>query len=939
MAAACSWLVVTAECEVTRAQLDAWLDSKVHNWRWRLGDVPGAEQPGFDDSSWEQVDLGFKWWPHDSAGWFRARFTVPEAVNGIAVRGGTLRLRAGVDNAARAYVNGVFTQEFEWSKGDFVLTDDAQPGTVITVALRAVNRPGSGSLYEAWLVNGRAEPLVDGLRGLLKDVDASLADGEYVPAADAAHARTLAQAALQALDLGMYQACNQDGFLASVAQARSILLSDRATVEERLTSTAARLEELKRNIRQGREAGRPMAYSGLNARVVESFLRYVREDLADGTPGHQIRGLKGATYIERLCLEALQAEATLDPFVPQYRTGPCSIRAGAFWQDDRPVYFTGVGHFGQVRQDIPILSDYGLNIIQIEMGPANGLPAPDRVDLEAIRQNVVRGLDQAAAHNIAVNLLISPHYFPRWAHDADPAHQQCGHGFLRFCIEAPNTRTVMEQWLDALMPLIANHPALHSICLSNEPQYQGRCAYERAQFQAWLKAKWGSVDQANAVYGTGFRRFDDVGLPPDLAPYGLRFDRWRFNQERFLAFHRMLRERIHRHAPGLPVHAKVMSHAFEDPGRFEVGIDYERYAQLDRIAGNDCVMTFAGERRGEYACDWQTMAMNYTLQHSVAPDAPIFNSENHLISDGNSRYIPESYIRTVYWQEAIHGQGATTTWVWERAQGGDLAENILTRANCVHALGRVALDLQRLAPAVHALSQTPAQLAILYAYSSLWPSKEYADEAHAAFEGAYFTGAVLDFVTERQIESGRLADYKVVVVPRASHAPDTVIQGLNDYLRGGGTVMTVGRCFTHDEYGRPRPQGLVASGRGRLVPYPDSLSARAYREILDRLLDQAEAVRPVRVEGLHGEPIWGVNVRAVKANGRLLVNLLNLSREPQPVQLVPKPSAQRARNLIDGEEAGFPLTLRPLEPVLLALESSLHANIYGESRRREHRKR
>jgi hypothetical protein len=123
------------------------------------------------------------------------------------------------------------------------------------------------------------------------------------------------------------------------------------------------------------------------------------------------------------------------------------------------------------------------------------------------------------------------------------------------------------------------------------------------------------------------------------------------------------------------------------------------------------------------------------------------------------------------------------------------------------------------------------------------------------------------------------------------------------------------------------------------VPYPDSLSARAYREILDRLLDQAEAVRPVRVEGLHGEPIWGVNVRAVKANGRLLVNLLNLSREPQPVQLVPKPSAQRARNLIDGEEAGFPLTLRPLEPVLLALESSLHANIYGESRRREHRKR
>src|SRR5206468_6279169 len=127
-----------------------------------------------------------------------------------------------------------------------------------------------------------------------------------------------------------------------------------------------------------------------------------------------------------------------------------------------------------------------------------------------------------------------------------------------------------------------------------------------------------------------------------------------------------------------------------------------------------------------------------------------------LIGDGDTRYIPEDYIRTVYWQEAVHGQGATTTWVWERGRGGDLAESIVTRANCVRAFGRVALDLQRLAPEVHALSQAPAQLAILYAYSSLLPSKDYVDGAHAAFEGAYFTGAISDFITERQIESGKL---------------------------------------------------------------------------------------------------------------------------------------------------------------------------------------
>ena len=150
--------------------------------------------------------------------------------------------------------------------------------------------------------------------------------------------------------------------------------------------------------------------------------------------------------------------------------------------------------------------------------------------------------------------------------------------------------------------------------------------------------------------------------------------------------------------------------------------------------------------------------------------------------------------------------------------------------------------------------------------------------------------------------------------------PDTVVRALIDYIRNGGTVMTVGQCFTQDQYGRPRKDALVASGSGRLASYPALLTAHAYRDILDRLLDQAGASRAVRIEGPHGEPVWGVNVRAVEANDRLLVNLLNLSREPRRVQLLTKPSARRAVNLMDGKETEFPFTLSPLEPTLLALK-------------------
>ena len=89
---ACLWwcLAPVALGEATREQVEHLLDSNVHDWRWRLGESPEAEQPGFDDSQWERVDVGFRWWPHDSVGWFRTRITIPETINGISVKGGLI---------------------------------------------------------------------------------------------------------------------------------------------------------------------------------------------------------------------------------------------------------------------------------------------------------------------------------------------------------------------------------------------------------------------------------------------------------------------------------------------------------------------------------------------------------------------------------------------------------------------------------------------------------------------------------------------------------------------------------------------------------------------------------------------------------------------------------------------------------------------------------
>jgi hypothetical protein len=54
-------------------------------------------------------------------------------------------------------------------------------------------------------------------------------------------------------------------------------------------------------------------------------------------------------------------------------------------------------------------------------------------------------------------------------------------------------------------------------------------------------------------------------------------------------------------------------------------------------------------------------------------DAPIFNSEDHIIGDRSKLYSDKenawlaAFVGADMWQGAIHGRDASTIWVWERS--------------------------------------------------------------------------------------------------------------------------------------------------------------------------------------------------------------------------------------------------------------------------------
>ena len=204
----------------------------------------------------------------------------------------------------------------------------------------------------------------------------------------------------------------------------------------------------------------------------------------------------------------------------------------------------------------------------------------------------------------------------------------------------------------------------------------------------------------------------------------------------------------------------------------------------------------------EYANGWQGQNMYFDLLHSVG-GMPIFNSENHLIPDRFARPTPPNHVRNVLWQAAIHGEGASTTWVWERTfdARSDFAGSIMHRPACVDAHNRTGLDLLRLGREVNALQTAVGRVAIIYSRASLHYNPECERVLLRAYEALNFAEKI-EFI-DRQLASGT-PTYAAIVAAGTTHLP-ACLGGLRDYQAGGAGSHRRSRRPGPDDYGRPWP--------------------------------------------------------------------------------------------------------------------------------------
>ena len=133
------------------------------------GDPSSAD---FNDSKWDNRRLGDE--IDDDSSWIRKAFVLPDSIFGKPVHG-RISLLVTLDNYGYMWINGESRGYFAYTK-EFILSDDAKPGTKFVIAIKAVKGGAMIHLLQAELRND----VIDEIPDMMRDVALSFRVGQKI---------------------------------------------------------------------------------------------------------------------------------------------------------------------------------------------------------------------------------------------------------------------------------------------------------------------------------------------------------------------------------------------------------------------------------------------------------------------------------------------------------------------------------------------------------------------------------------------------------------------------------------------------------------------------------------------------------------------------------------------------------------------------------------
>ena len=241
------------------------------------------------------------------------------------------------------------------------------------------------------------------------------------------------------------------------------------------------IPEIEKLIKECEEQGYTTDYENVSLAVMKEFVQY---GISDAENDMKTR----AEYVyEKLCAMSERVKADLNAYlsgkktpkqVDKYEISEITTDGVSFIAKDengeeKPVFFTGFGHFAQVVKDLPVLNQIGANIIQIEIGPSNvvtrGGDGTFGVNTATIQSYILGALDKAEKNNVMIDVLLSPHYIPDWFKKDYPEASDAG-----YFDSDPRMKEKLEVYLRTIIPMIKDHIPHCTVyaCRTSQPTLQ-----------------------------------------------------------------------------------------------------------------------------------------------------------------------------------------------------------------------------------------------------------------------------------------------------------------------------------------------------------------------------------------------------------------------------------------------------------------------------------
>jgi beta-galactosidase len=313
----------------------------------------------------------------------------------------------------------------------------------------------------------------------------------------------------------------------------------------------------------------------------------------------------------------------------------------------------------------------------------------------------------------------------------------------------------------------------------------------KLQFQAWLKARYGTLDNLNARWTTSYwsQTYSDwsqIPIETSGGNPGLLLSWRRFVSDTWRSYQKVQLDKIKEYRdPRQFITTNMM-------GFFDAYDHYTVSQDLDLAAWDDYVGTGQLDPVKNGAAHDLTrgfLRKNFWVMETQ-PGFVNWSKDNNALNKGE--------VRAMAWHDVGHGADAVSYWQWRSALNGQeeyhgtLVGADGTPVPLYEEVAQVGREFEK-AGAVLDGTEPRSEVAVLYSYDSHWAvnwqrHNQLFDPVEAML-GYYGPLRALVHSVDIVSPSVSLSQYKLVVAPAINLLTDAQAENLMDYVRGGGHLV------------------------------------------------------------------------------------------------------------------------------------------------------